>query len=130
MRAQCKDSPKDSDDDDDEGDQATGETFDEDVVEEHDWEEDEPVPEPKGKPKKAKRKATHPNFIFTGPASGWARSISARPMRVEETLTSTTYLQHLERAKSHVSEELGASLKQVSTHYHQCLAVTGLAIVA
>ena len=109
---------KDSDDDD-EGDQAIGETPDEDVVEEHDLEEDEPVPEPKSKPKKAKGKATHPSFIFTGPSSGGARSISARPTRAEKTLTPTTYLQHLERAKSHVREELGASLKDLATHYQQ-----------
>ena len=50
-------------------------------------------------------------------------------MRAEKTLTSTTYLQHFERAKPHVREELGFSLKQVATHYQQCLAVTGVAIV-
>ena len=117
-------------DDDDEGDQGTPETPKEDVVEEGTPEEDELVPEPKGKTKKAKGKASHPSFMFTGPAFGGARSISARPMRAEKTLTSTTYLQHLERAKFHVWEELGSSLKQVATHYQQCLAVTGAAIVA
>ena len=59
---------------------------------------------------------THPSFMFTGPASGGAKSISARPTRAEKTLTSTTYLQHLERAKSHVREELGSSLKQVCNY--------------
>ena len=50
-------------------------------------EEDEPVPQTKGKTKKAKGKTAHPSFMFTGPASGGAKSISARPTRAEKTLT-------------------------------------------
>lgn len=123
---------KEVDSDDDDDDQGPGENPDEEVVvqEEGTPEEDEPVPQTKGKTKKAKGKTAHPSFMFTGPASGGAKSISARPTRAEKTLTSTTYLQHLERAKSHVREELGSSLKQVATHYQQCLGVTGAAIVA
>ena len=121
---------KEVDSDDDDDDQGPG--TDEEVVvqEEGTPEEDEPVPQTKWKTKKAKGKTAHPSFTFTGPASGGAKSISARPTRAEKTLTSTTYLQHLERAKSHVREELGSSLKQVATHYQQCLGVTGAAIVA
>ena len=103
---------KEVDSDDDDDDQGPGENPDEEVVvqEEGTPEEDEPVPQTidKGKTKKAKGKTAHPSFMFTGPASGGAKSISARPTRAEKTLTSTTYLQHLERAKSHVREELGS----------------------
>ena len=73
--------------------EGTGETLGEDVVEEGTPEEDEPLPEPKGRTKNAKGKGSHPSFIFTGPASGGATSISARPTRAEKTLTSTTYPQ-------------------------------------